>query len=329
MNAMIRFSREELFLFFLLFVCSGHATGQHVAVSTKLDTGMILIGDHLGLNVYVEQPEGIRVEFPRLGDTLVRNIEILDRTPVDTSVKTGNILALEQHFTLTSFDSGFYRIPPLEFVVRGGNFRDTLAANPMYLQVFSVRLDSTNRIFDIKDPYQAPLTFIEILPYLLYGLAAVVMAFLVFLYFRSRKKKAPLVRMSKPAEPADKVALRELDRLAEEKLWQKGKIKAYYTRLTGIIRRYLELRFGIPAMERTSYEIMNGFERVGDYEDSVCSLLEELLALGDLVKFAREDPLPEENIRKMDNARKFVLSTKMKPVENNGHVREKMMAEHE
>ena len=53
-------------------------------------------------------------------------------------------------------------------------------------------------------------------------------------------------------------ALAELER---EELWQKGELKAYYSRLVDILRIYLERQMSIQAMESTAEEI------IGDLED--------------------------------------------------------------
>jgi len=106
------------------------------------------------------------------------------------------------------------------------------------------------------------------------------------------------------------VALRELDKLSQEKLWQKNEFKEYYTRLTAIIRIYLEKRFHIPAMEETSYEILQDWKQHHEAVPGLYDMLKQLLNLADLVKFAREKPLPSDNEVNLDNAYEFVRRTK-------------------
>ena len=97
--------------------------------------------------------------------------------------------------------------------------------------------------------------------------------------------------------------------LSGEKLWQQDRIKEYYTRLTGIIRSYMFRRFGIPAMEMTTYEILDQWERKGMHRDDLKDRLRELLGLADLVKFAREKPLPSFNEANLNHAYEFVKKT--------------------
>ena len=110
-------------------------------------------------------------------------------------------------------------------------------------------------------------------------------------------------------EPAHVIAFRELDKLKEEKIWEKGQVKLYYTRLTEVSRQYIERQYGIPAMEQTSHEIMKAFKKSNREDSLLDEMLKELLELADLVKFAREDPLPVDNQTNLNNAYLFVQKT--------------------
>ena len=44
--------------------------------------------------------------------------------------------------------------------------------------------------------------------------------------------------------------------IAEEETLQQERIKDYYTELTGIVRSYVEERYGVPAMEQTTDELL-------------------------------------------------------------------------
>ena len=124
----------------------------------------------------------------------------------------------------------------------------------------------------------------------------------------------------RPQEPAHVIALRELDRLREEKLWQRSEFKTYYTRLTEIIRQYIERRYGIPAMEMTSYEILDAWKLEEQPEEDLAAQLNRLLNLADLVKFAKEKPLASDNEENLERAYEFVKRTvhvvKTEEVEN-------------
>mgnify|MGYP001563082378 FL=1 len=62
-------------------------------------------------------------------------------------------------------------------------------------------------------------------------------------------------------------------------------------------------------MEQTTDEILFGFRRVA-IDDESKSKLKSVLILADLVKFAKEQPLPTENDMSMVNSYNFIHGTK-------------------
>ena len=50
---------------------------------------------------------------------------------------------------------------------------------------------------------------------------------------------------------------KQLEKLKQAQLWQNGKIKAYYSDLSDILRLYIENRYNSPALEMTTDEILS------------------------------------------------------------------------
>jgi hypothetical protein len=185
-----------------------------------------------------------------------------------------------------------------------------------FLEVMRVRIapqDSTAKIFDIIQPYSAPLTLGEILPWILMAAILTLALWLIIRQLRKLKNKKPEIEPVINVEPAHIIALRELDILKEEMLWQKGETKRYYTRLTGILRQYLENRYGILSLELTTSETLEALLKTGFKKDESFKILKSVLTGADLVKFAKYKPQDEENEQNLDNTYIFVNMTK--PVE--------------
>jgi hypothetical protein len=288
---------------------------QYVEIKAELDTSQITIGDQFNLNLHVSQPSGMDVVFPDILDTLTSKIEVLQQFESDTTSAEDDQVEVKKRYLLTCFDSGLYEIPPLPFRVSFDDWDDTLFSNPMLLLVNSVPLDSTIR--DIKQPVNVPISFAEIFPFLLLGAGILALAYAVFYFLRKRKRKEPLFTSIKPMDPPHVIALRELDELKEAKLWQKNEYKLYYTRLTEIIRMYMEKRFGIPAMEQTTFDILRSWKQAGYSDQELDDILKQLLNLADLVKFAKEKPLPTDNEENINNAYVFVRKTRPIVTEQN------------
>ena len=189
-------------------------------------------------------------------------------------------------------------IPPLVFGFNGEDWSDSVSTYPLYLLVRSVAVDST--IYDIKSPIHVPVGFMEVFPYVAGGLALLAAVGFLVWYLRKRRGSESLLPASKTEEPAHVIALRDLDELKEQKIWQQNEFKNYYSRLTEIIRRYMERRYGIPAMEMTSQEIHRAWVSSGEDRDDLSGSLNMLLNLADLVKFAKEKPIASDNEENLD-----------------------------
>lgn len=108
--------------------------------------------------------------------------------------------------------------------------------------------------------------------------------------------------------PADVIALRDLNKLENEKIWQKGHIKEYYSILSEIVRRYIGCKFNFIALEITTNEILE--ELANSINAEQLNNLRTLLERADLAKFAKSKPLENDNNESMLLAKQFVDSTK-------------------
>ena len=283
--------------------------GQEVKVNAKLDTTQILIGDQVNLWFMLEHPEGLKVDFPLAGDSIAGKIEVLSASKPDTVSKMNRIWKIRQRLVVTSFDTGFYVIPRFTFRFRDNN--DSVQSNALPLQVFGMPVDTTKGITDIKLPYEIKVTVTEVLPYIIVGLLLLTIIILYVRYLRKKKQGSEMIeKPAPPPIPAHLIALEQLDELVREKLWQQGKIKLYYSRLTDIIRQYIELRFKVPAMEQTTEDIIRDFTRDGLIKEGIRNELKALLELADLVKFAKWFPVTEEHEASQQSAYDFILRTK-------------------
>lgn len=289
------------------------ASGQRIRAIATLDSTSILLGDQVNLKLSLEKPATLQVDFAQVPDSLAGKIEVLKRSKIDTTTLDNQVLKLEQTILVTCFDSGYYLIPPFKFDFKLDGRNDSVFTNELFMKVLTMVIDTTKGPTDIKMPYDAPLTLKEVTPYLLGIILAGAILFLLLYSIKRKKKNLPLfVKPSKPKEPAHIIALRELDRIKDEKLWQKDKIKEYYSELTEVLRIYVEDRFGIPAMEQTTFEIISSFgEQPGLISEKTLSHLGQLLPVADLVKFAKYKPLPDDHNLALVNAYFFVNETKI------------------
>jgi hypothetical protein len=130
----------------------------------------------------------------------------------------------------------------------------------------------------------------------------------LLLYLRNRPKPVPVVKTVTPDIPPHVVAINKLKELRDKKLWQQDEFKQYHIELSDIVREYLEKRYVIKTHEKTTDEIFDGLRRM-DISDENRNKLRRILVLADLVKFAKEKPLPAENESSLDMAIDFVTAS--------------------
>lgn len=305
----------HIYLSLFLSACFLYAGAQEINVSARFDTSRIYIGDQIAYTVTVDQPAEISLEIASAKDTLIKNIEILSGPLTDTLALDNNRLRIAQRYLITSFDSGFYEVPPVyaQLILESGIKRYYSDYAP--LEVMRVNIappDTTSGIFDILGPYRAPVTIGEIIPWFLLAVFSAILLWGVIRLVKRFRKTKPGYEPVVMKEAAHVTAFRELERLRDGKLWQKGEVKHYYSRLTEILRRYLENRFGVYSLEMTTSETLEELLRTGFKKDETYFKLREVLNGGDLVKFARYKPEPSENELHFENSWQFVEITRQR-----------------
>ncbi len=300
----------------------GASFAQEIKATAKLDSSAIRIGQQvklqLSIQYRVDNGKQIKIQWPEIADTIRKEVEVVVQTKIDTVIPDkNNPFEFVQTKTLyiTSFDSGYWAIPPFKFMINDDT--NVFFTEPLLLEVGTIAVDTTLAIKDIKPPYDVNYSLMDWIKdnmYVVYGtLIAILVIILVIYILRYFKKvKPPMVFVETPKIPAHIIAFEKLDKLKNEKLWQEGKLKLYHIILTEIVREYIENRFKIQAMEQTTDEILYGFRNVAIDEESGMKL-KKLLILADLVKFAKEQPLPNENEMCLTNAYDFVNGTKVAP----------------
>ena len=292
----------------LIAIWFTNVKAQDVRVDAKLDTNVIVIGDQVDFKLKLQLPESLPFNWPLFSDTLPDKIEIVNKSKIDTTLIGDGFMNIEQTLTLTAFDTGYYVIRPLQFIY-GKQDENAVETEPYLLNVFTVEVDTSLAIKPIKGPMLAPLTFAEIWPWLLAGILFVLLTAGLIYYLKKKKANQPImVKKSKPSQPPHRTAFEELEKLKNEKLWQHDLVKEYHSRLTDILREYIEGTFSINSTEMTTWETIRAFTGV-KIEKSALEKLREILELADLANFAKYKPLPEEHEKSMVDAEAFVKQT--------------------
>lgn len=139
---------------------------------------------------------------------------------------------------------------------------------------------------------------------------AAVIGFLVLRRLRNRlpaeEELAPVIRV--PTRPAWEIAIEELDEIVAAGWVDRGELQHQYDAVTEALRRYLENRYDVPALECTTddlRELLRGTPLPGEMASRVLSLLGE----ADLIKFAKGIPEPTNARSSEKRAREIVEAT--------------------
>ena len=292
----------------------------------EVDSTNLLMGLTTRLTVSVEKPaDGVKIVFPLLDKGkdrqfigLLNDTIELSQVKVDTALNQGKEF-VNYNFVLQAFDSGKYILPPFELIL--GN--DTAYSNSVNLNVIPVKVKADDQIdpfSDVAEPFEITLAdgenkeksfWDKLLDY--WWLIALIILFIgVIIYGYVRYRKTGSILPVKRPIPPFEAAMQAMNKLKEKKLWENGKEKEYFTSLTDILRVYLHKQYHINAMEMTSRQILKAMKKDGvlrQYRD----LVRPVLSLSELVKFARQKPVADENVEVFDKVMQFLIQTR--PIE--------------
>ncbi|MGE4331561.1 MAG: hypothetical protein AB7E53_00670 [Macellibacteroides sp.] len=283
---------------------------QQTLIDVSIDSAAILIGEQTVLHLTITTDNGKNVIVPIPNDTLMTGVEVLNIAKADTTVIDNNRLLIKQDILITSFDSSLYLLPPFKVIDQ----TDTIYSNQVALKVSTipVNIDKPDEFNDIKDTWDPRFVLADYY-LLIYGVlfACFLICLIGYILKRLRNRQSIIpFKKQEPKLPPFEMAMKELDEIKQQKLWQQGRNKEYYTLLTDTLRKYMVNRFGINAMEMTSGEILE-LIRLESEANSSYNSLKQILELADFVKFAKLHPLPDENELSLMNAYLFVNQTKV------------------
>lgn len=272
------------------------------------------IGDRLELAIVAVAEPGVELLMPDFGEALDR-FAIADFAPRQQVDDAGRTVAT-QRYTLAAPASGEHRIPSIlvEFVDRrpgrdpAPEDRDAyeLLTDPIPFEVAAVVPDAANA--ELSPPLgrldprstDGPGGGVWLLGLLAVALAAAPFAWRAFLRGRARA-------VERSAYAVARSALDEL--LAADPPEDPDAIDAFFVELSGIVRRYLEARFGLRSPELTTERFLEAVSTSPDLGDGHRALLRDFLSECDLVKFADVVPSRSDIAQAIDAACRFVDET--------------------
>jgi len=299
-------------------------TNEQFTLKLQTNKKEITIAEQLELVLETAVPENMEVDFPdysaSLGDFTLKDTRIL---PARMTGSGDNVRVVHQAvYLLAPYLSGTYIIPAMTVTFR--DKQNDAEVRQLVTEEIQVSVQSllgpdtaTVEIKDIKPPLSLPPNKAQQL--LLVGLVLLLAILVVaglFYWKKAADKKKPLAIQPRPEE----IALQELDRLLAENLLARGEVKLFHLRISDILRRYIENRFGLKAPERTTEEFLMELSQAKLSENALLgshkTLLTDFLTQCDLVKFAKHEPTIAESEKTVVICREFVGKTKGREIED-------------
>ncbi len=292
------------------------ASASTPTVRAELTPDSIGIGDRFTYSIIVERDMMQETSFPIFDNKKGNPIEMLEDIPIDTIARDGRKLTLKKSYRLISFEEGEHNLGPARVIYLDKNIRDTLSsADSTLVRINTFEIDTTKQsIMALKPQLDMRFKKEEVMGYVTWSLAgALLLALLIFILHRYLKSRGKRIKdIFKPAPlPAPHIeAIRALELLHNQKLWQAEKYKEYYSQLTHIARHYISRRYGIAAMEMTSAQIIKATAKI-DIPTKSRMDLTQVLHTADLTKFAKQTIEGEENEANYLKIYYFVEETKV------------------
>lgn len=268
----------RLGLVLVAWLSSSAAARELPSAELSLDSEAVVLGDPVQLRLRLRPSPGGTALAPPLDSLLAPHAV----GPVEVKSGAGaaeRMYAVELRF----YELGIQRIPSMEIAFPRAS-GDTLWRHTQALQidVGGVRGPGDTELRGIRGP--RPIsggvpTWLIVAT----GIAVLLALAARRLLWRRQSPDAPT-----PLPPLDYAA--EFARIAAMGLIERGAFKSYYSLLSETLRRFMEERLGVPALDRTTREIAAALRTTDLVDAALAGRVLDLLRQADLAKFARAIP---------------------------------------
>ncbi len=220
--------------------------------------------------------------------------------------------------SLAVYQLGTVTVPPVSVSIIQGGAPSIVATEPFDLEIEGTLPQGDKAgekqpdLMDLKPPASIPPDYGPLKAALVAFTALLAAAGAVFWLWR--RYAARLAAVAAPVDPFRKLpphvwVYEELEKLLARRLAEEGRIGLFYDELTRIVKQYLEGRYRVDLLERTTSEVPGALQHAGAPAEAG-TLARALLESGDRVKFARVEAGPADCRAAVEEAYRLVDLTK-------------------
>lgn len=281
-----------------------HAEGS-LQMRMEVSPRDVYIGDLITARIVVTYAPDLAL-IQDTAPVTMGNFEVRSWSPGPSSETADHRLSQTTEFQLATFSTGTQTLPALtlHFAAKDGSLSEA-KSDEVSIQVKSLlqekgdegRLRPLKGVFNIRSWMWAWIL-----------LAVVIVGGLgIWIWNKRAKNSGAKMAPVDPRKP-EEIAWESIQALEDENLVAQGKTKDFYIRLSDIIRAYLEGRYSISALEKTTSELFSDL-RVLNFESDLNTTLRLFFETGDLVKFAKYTPDEGDIQADLLRAKEFITKT--------------------
>ncbi len=305
----MRYVKSNLCLLVMLLAAVPMWAQNEITVTTTIDKQRIHVGDPIEFTISITKHEEVRVVLP---DDEIKPAPF-DLLGIRRTVEQEEGSEIEKLIlTVSIYETGNFEIPSIEIpYVTANETEKHVTTDPVPVVVDTVLTEEDQQLRDPKAPADVnpraayPLGLLALV---IITAALLIAAFRWWRRYRIEKKQIDEERIEQSRPPGE-VALEAITALRSKNLPAKGEVKPFYVEAVEIFKRYLQDRYAVSVIERTTGEIKRDFRKsrlTGKEQHVVFSVLDE----ADLVKFARHRPPMEECSQFLDRIESYIRSSR-------------------
>lgn len=291
----------------------------HVRLHVNKDR--LTVAESLQLTLEADAPEGYEVQFPPMGQKL-DELRITDYRTDGPELTAEGLVRTRKRYTLEPFLSGPYTIAPMEIVFlppakdsEKSSDRESrrIRTEELTIQVRSLLGEERGelQLHPIFGPVELPRSLV---PWMAAGAGLALLAGLGAAgFWWTRRRRGGKDHAVPPPLPPQELAYRQLQEILDDGLLDQGAFKDLFSRISDVIRLYMENRFGLHAPKLTTEEFLATLHGRSPFTPEQQHLLDEFLKRCDLVKFAADSVTREEAERHIEACRAFIDATRSEP----------------
>jgi len=251
----------------------------------------IYTGEKINVDVFIASQPGVKAVGPVITQPFGDWVVVAQVPGVFKQNKSTGAWERKDKLTLMTFLDGKVEIPALNARVQVPNSGSMECRSVALTVEVEPKVNKKGELEASVKDIKKPIWMISIWQIVLAVLIALVLLALITWYSR-KSGILNLGSKQEPIRPPEEIARKKLKALKNSNYLESGNFKEYYIELTNIIRQYLEGRYFISALDRTTSELMRELKRILDRKDAAD--FRDLLERSDVIKFAKGSPDSKE-----------------------------------